>query len=255
MNLVCSWGGVGTTAMLECLSSVEGYSCNPAHGYINPLKHPLSPPPQAERAVFLIGCPYDSLLSLFRRGFDRLHYVNVNGLFPPNVPYPHGNLWDLTCQKFGLREDRPGVWVNREGEYADRCGALDWLEERKAERAHAEQLVNDLANEAYRDLADYASKGKDLFRRYEQLDNWTRGASYPILLVRYEALWNKLDKVLEFLQLPVEHRSRFPKRKPRETDFQGLDPALVSGLMDIYGELAHRVSGLRGLSLIRPSDR
>jgi hypothetical protein len=244
VNLVCSWGGVGTTALLEFLDSIKGYSCNPAHGYINPLKHPLSPPDQAQRAVFLYGCPYASLLSLFRRNIDRLHYVNVNGLFPADVPYPTGNLWSLTCREFGLREERPGVWVDRHGEYADRCGALEWLEERKKERVRAETLVRDLSKDAYENLEDFASRGTDVFRRYQQLENWCMGAPYPVLLVRYEALWNNLETVLDFLQVPSDRRRDFPKQKPRKTDLGGLEAETLKGLERLYGDLATRVSEL-----------
>ena len=244
MNLVCSWGGVGTTTLLEFLASIEGYSCNPAHGYINPLKHPLSPPSKATRAVFLYGCPYASLLSLFRRRIDRLHYVNVNGLFPTDIPYPTGNLWSLTCREFGLRQERPGVWVDSHGEYADRCGASDWLEERKNERVRAEKIVLELSKDAYHDLSDFAARGKDVFRRHEQFENWLKGAPYPVLLVRYEALWDNLDSVLDFLQVPRAWRRDFPMQKPRVTDLRGLEAETLESLERLYGDLATRLSSL-----------
>ena len=247
MNLVCSWGGVGTTALLTFLNSLDGYCCNSPHGYINPLKHPVSPPAHATRAVFLYGCPYTSLVSLFRRGYDRLHYVNVNSLFPPDVPYPTGNLWELTCQEFDLTEIRSGVWVDPQGEYADRCGALDWLQARKSERLRAETLVRDLSTNAYSDLADFAERGRDLFRRVEQFDNWSRGAHYPVLMVKYESLWESLDSVLEFLQVPTRERANFPPPRPRQTCLSNLGTEVVKNLESLYGDLAQRVSRLPAL--------
>lgn len=246
-SLVCSWGGVGTTAVLEFLESLPGYSVNPSSGYLNPLKHPLRPPDGAERAVFLFGCPELSLLSLFRRGYDRLHYVNVNDLFPKEMPYPHGNLWALTCRKFGLRELEPGVWANEEGQFADRCGALDWLEERKSERARAEAEVDRLALAAYRTFEDLLDKGVDVFRRLEQLRNWAGGASYPVLLVRYESLWQRLHEVLEFLQVPRNEWDRFPSFKPRSSNLDQLSSAQLRKLRLFCRDLNETVSNLPDL--------
>lgn len=241
MNLVCSWGGVGTTMLLDFLHSIPGYVCNPARGYLNPLKHPPQPPSQAQRAVFLFGCPYLSVYSLFRRGYDALHYVNVNRLFPPELDYPEGDLWLKTCQKFGLSEQRPGVWVDGEGIYADRCGALDWLAQQKAQRALAETAVAEIKSRAYRDFDHFLEQGVDHFRLYEQWRNWNLGAAYPVLLVRYETLWLNLSQVFDFLEVPQTFRARFPRERPRQTTLDGLTAKQRQRLTALYGALAREV--------------
>lgn len=241
MRLVCSWGGVGTTAFLEFLAGIDGYESNPPHGFINPLKHPLQPPKGAQKAVFLFGCPYTSLVSLFRRGYDRLHYMNVNSLFPAEVVYPDGNLWELTVQRFGLRELRTNVWVDGEGVYADQCGALEWLAERKTKRARAEQLVESVSRRAYRDFDDFLKRGQDLFRRTEQWENWQSQAEYPVMLVRYEKLWENLGQVLSFLDIEPELWGRFPEQRQRQSTLDGLTEGQRSLLGDLYGELKEAV--------------
>jgi len=241
LKLVSSWGGVGTTTLLDFLNSLPGYRANPARGFHNPLKHPLRPPPEANRAVFLYGQPSISLLSIFRRGNENLHYNHVNQLLDPAVPYLEGNLWKHTCEKFALSELRPGVWVNPQGEYADRCGAVAWLNDRKKERAQGWAQVDRLAKEAFQNFDHYLEQGVDHFRREEQLTNWLAGAPYPILLVRYEALWENLDQVLHFLEVPEKYRCRFPQKKERTTTLHPLTTGQRSLLSTLYGKLEDRI--------------
>lgn len=237
MILVSSWGGVGTTMLLEFLSGV--CEVNPARGLVNPLKHALEPPHGAERAIFLFGCPATSLWSLFRRGYDSLHYLTVNGLLP-ELSF-EGDPWAATCQRFGLREARPGIWVDSGGRYASDIGALEWLAERKAERQRFFLEVERRAREAYRDFDHFLSLEVDLFRRGEQLQAWRRGAAYPILLVRYERLWDNLPAVESFLGVSLEG---FPARRPRSSSLDRLEKgrrlrleALYGGLLDDQADL------------------
>ncbi len=118
--------------LLRFLADLPACQVNPPTGFVNPLKHPPRPPrlSSVERALFLFGCPCDSLLSLFRRGNDRLHYANVKRLFPPGFDYPDRDAWQETCARFGLApSERSSVWVDAEGRYASDIGAIDWYRE------------------------------------------------------------------------------------------------------------------------------
>lgn len=232
MILVSSWGGVGTTALLEFLAARA--EVNPAHGLVNPLKHALEPPhlESVERAVFLFGCPATSLWSLFRRGYDSLHYVTVNGLLP-ELTYPD-EPWTATCKQFGLREVRPGTWVDEKGRYASHVGALEWHRERKSEREAFLKEVERRARAAYRDFDHFLDLGQDLFRRKEQLEAWRGGARYPILLVQYERLWQHLPELERFLGVSLDG---FPPHRPRSSSLDQLEPQRRSRLEALYDDL------------------
>lgn len=257
-TLVCSFGGVGTTTVLDFLSTVPELSVNPPRGFRNPLKHPLAPPdlPSVERAVFLFGCPTVSLLSLFRRGNASLHYVNINNLIPEDLPYPTRDPWRLTVERFGLHEsERPGVWVDEQGRYASNIGALDWLEQQKTDhqrlRAAAEGWVEETARAAFSDLDDYLASGIDHLRRHEQIRAWDEGAKrYPILHVRYEALWDRRDQVLDFLQVPARYRGDFPQYRTRQSSVDREPAARQKGLRKMHSELQDRLAAKPDLHVI-----
>lgn len=250
--LVASMGGVGSTAFMEWCAGPAGLDVNPARGLRNPLKHPIRPPrlPGIRRAVFLFGSPGASLISLFRRGSAALHYANVAGRLPADVRRPERTPWEDTVARFGLRElpDRPGVWVDGRGRFASDVGALDWLAERKrshaAEVARVEESVAAIAGEAFRDLDAYLRRGVDALRWTEQLAAWLDDPPppYPVLLVRSEALWDRLDEVASFLEAPPEAVTAFPARRPRASRVDDLTPLQRRRLEDLYGPLAERLA-------------
>ncbi len=204
-NLICSMGGVGTTALIEYLSRLM--SVNPAHGDYNPIKHSLYPPqdPGIQRAVFLFGDPGAALASLFRRGLDAAHHRNIHGNPPSPDPRIDEDPWLVTVRQFGLHEVQPGKWVDTRGRAASDIGALDELAQRKAAKkaaqAHRDALTRQRAG--YVGLDDILGRGLDPFSWRRQWAAWQRGApGYPILLMRYEALWQNLDTLMAFLGKP-----------------------------------------------------
>ena len=250
-HLVSSFGGVGTTALLEYLASIPGRAVNPPTGFRNPLKHPVTPPelPSIRRAVFLFGCPSTSLLSLFRRGNDALHYVNVHGLFPEDLDPSPTDAWQQTVERFHLRPgDCEGKWIDDRGRHASDVGALEWFAARKAERdremQRAQAVVDRLARRAYADWDDYLEQGADHLRREEQFDEWSRARprSYPILLVRYETFWDHVDAVLDFLEVPAAHRARFPEHRSRQTRLDTLPEHQNTLLRRMNRDLAQKIA-------------
>lgn len=257
-TLVSSPGGVGTTLLLEFLQQhAPELDANPARGFVNPLKHAVSPPakPPIERAVFLFGCAYDSLVSLFRRGNAELHYVNVNQLFPAGFRYPERTAWQETVQRFDLRCLPDGQsWVDAAGRPASETAAWDFLTQRRVEReqelARARALVRRVAGRAFRGLDDYLERGIDSFRRYSQLEAWrTCRLPYPVLFVRYETLWLNLPLVFDFLGLRASLLPEFPPRKMRESSYRRLSPRSRERLERLYGRLQAQLLELPDVEL------
>ncbi len=260
-TLVSSFGGVATTTLLDFLARIPNQTVNPASGFRNPLKHPVEPPAlgTVERAVFLFGCPSESLLSLFRRENAALHYANINGLIPDDIDYPTHDSWRLTVERFGLRETkRRGVWADANGRYASDVGAIEWLERKKAEqterRAAADAWLRRTARKAFVDFDDYLDRGVDQLRREEQMAAWQKGApAYPVMLMRYETLWNHLDELFDFLEVPGAHREEFPPRRARQSSLDTLDPARRDELRAMHAGLSTRVADELDWRVVAPN--
>lgn len=94
------------------------------------------------------------------------------------------------------------------------------------------------------ELKDYLDNNEDLFLMEEQFDNWTnpkKNIQYLILLVRYEKLWENLDKIFRFLEIPLEHIDRFPKKEKRKSSYINLPKLQQEKLNQIYGKLYEKI--------------
>lgn len=256
--LVSSMGGVGSTMLMEFLAAT-GARVNGPHGVINPLKHAVAPPllPSIERAIFVFGCPHDSLLSLFRRGYDAAHYVTVHGYAPEEFPWP-GDAWAETCKRFRLRQiGDTNKWVDEAGRHASEVGAIEWF------RAHKHRVdtvrtatldhIRRIARSAYRDLDDLLEQGVDHFRRAEQVQRWSDGVvPYPVMLVRYETMWLHVKEILAFAD--VKPATAFPIRQARVTDHRALPEARKAKLELLYGELKARIDAMPDARIRRPES-
>ena len=250
--LVVSMGGVGSTTLMDFFAGQPDVVINEPHGRINPRKHALCPPhdlPSVERALFLFGCPYDSLLSLFRRGYADAHFVTVSGLAPPGLSWPP-DPWTETCRRFGLREiGQTNQWVDAEGRHASHIGAIEWFRKHKAqveqERQRSTACVERIARGAFKDFDDYLARGVDLLRWGEQVEHWTQEAGpYPILTLRYETLWDHLPELFAFMNVPAERIDSFPEHRPRASDHRALSSHQRELLQRLYGTLKQRIDSL-----------
>lgn len=256
--LVASMGGVATTALLEFLEREAPASVNPPSGFVNPLKHAERPPElgSIRRALFLVGDPRDSLISLFRRGRAAAHLVNTRDLWPSEFRYPDQDAWAETVERFGLVEsEREGVWVDEQGRFASDLEALGWLRRRKrsraAEVAAARAMVAALAGPGLESFEAYLEAGIDAFGWSEQLEAWRNDpARYPRLLIRYDALWERLGEVFDFLEVSSEAWERFPAHRPRRSRWRELPRAQRQRLDEIYGALAARIEAMAPVTRI-----
>lgn len=93
-------------------------------------------------------------------------------------------------------------------------------------------------------LEEYASEGTDRFLFSEQFNNWlTHSKFYPTLFLRYEKIWDNLETLYEFLEIPQEEITSFPQKKERKSKLLDLDKKTQTGLKNIYGEFEQYLEG------------
>ena len=94
-------------------------------------------------------------------------------------------------------------------------------------------------------LAGYVERNKDLFFFEKHFNNWFNAKlTYPILFLRYDTLWNNLDVLFDFLNLPAQQIKDFPRYRPRKSELAQLPPPLVAGLDRMYGRFTERLKTL-----------
>ncbi|MCP9237070.1 sulfotransferase domain-containing protein [Lewinella sp. JB7] len=100
-------------------------------------------------------------------------------------------------------------------------------------------------------LTEYLAEGRELFGFGEHFDRWVRSdRNYPILVVKYDALWDNLPEIIRFAGLPESVLQDFPERKPRATDRQHYPPEITARVDRMLGELAERIDRYPDFSII-----
>jgi len=156
-----------------------------------------------------------------------------------HMPYPPATPGN---PDFKLRDDYKAVYI-----FGNPMNALASLFKRKHHVYHPvrtgfgpKKLDNKMK------LEDYLKTNKeDIFKLEFHFDNWTtcpkEGRAYPILLLKYETLWNNLPALLEFLDIPQEKRPLFPKKKARSSNWTTLPEEIKNSLYERYGTLAEKI--------------
>jgi len=92
-------------------------------------------------------------------------------------------------------------------------------------------------------LDKYAADGVDRFIFSEQFNNWLTGSKfYPTLFIKYEKLWENLEVLYDFLEIPREEIKSFPEKKKRNSEFLYLDKKTQIGLKKIYAEFEQYIN-------------
>ena len=76
----------------------------------------------------------------------------------------------------------------------------------------------------------------------------------PILFMRYETLWNNLDVLFNFLDLPTELRSDFPPYKERKSKLISLPYDTQEQLKQIYSSLSNKIDALPDYFIRSPAQ-
>jgi hypothetical protein len=101
-------------------------------------------------------------------------------------------------------------------------------------------------------LSTFLDHGVDLFDMETQYDNWTNAdRDYPIMILRFEALWDRLPEVFAFLGIPSESVRDFPSYRERHSNWKtDLAAEEREKLNHIYGNLAQRIHSRRDLVIL-----
>lgn len=100
-------------------------------------------------------------------------------------------------------------------------------------------------------LEDFLERGKDHFRMHEHFRLWaTARRNYPIMLLKFDALWRRLPEVFAFLGLPSCLLDEFPVRRKRHSDWTDQPAANRESLLRLYGELHDEITAFPELKII-----
>jgi len=103
-------------------------------------------------------------------------------------------------------------------------------------------------------LNEYLEYEKDLYRMEEHFDNWTTSSrkrrGYPILIVKYDSIWENLKEIFDFLGLSKSLIKDFPKRKTRVIENIEYSERILRNLDKIYGDFVEKVDKYSKISVI-----
>lgn len=88
---------------------------------------------------------------------------------------------------------------------------------------------------------------QDVLKLEEHFNNWTKPIGCPILLIKYEDIWDNLDKICDYFEIPRNYASNFPAKRKRRYDSSDMPQKLREDLMKTYGNLYERIESLRGV--------
>ena len=84
-------------------------------------------------------------------------------------------------------------------------------------------------------IEQFASEGIDRFYFQEHFNNWYNFLhTNPVLFLKYDAIYDNLEKIFDFLNLPREFVSTFPPFRTRESHKLKLSDNTLEQLQTIY---------------------
>lgn len=103
-------------------------------------------------------------------------------------------------------------------------------------------------------LEAFLDKGEDLFGFYTHWKQWnTAPCRFPVLFVRYDALYESAEEISRFLALPARARRDFPMRNERSSRIESLSQMQIEKLESIYGTLCHQIESSKATYVRHPS--
>lgn len=162
------------------------------------------------------------------------------------VVYMFGNPMNAVLSFFNRRIQRSHL--HGFGDQEDQCGDKEWAVK------HCKNVYGDWRSlDPAWDLEDYLRNGKDLFRLEDHFNRWaTAKRPYPILLLRYETLWDNLYNCKQFFRTPEFDIKQFPVQQKRYSDWQTLSQPIQDMLYEIYGGLYERINKFADAKLLEP---
>ncbi|MCC5907269.1 MAG: sulfotransferase domain-containing protein [Balneolaceae bacterium] len=165
-----------------------------------------------------------------------------------NDPYDRDSLKHLAKPPDDLPSGVKVIYI-----YGDPKLAVISLFRRNFQETHSHKLLNGLGKKQSPiakelTIEEYAAKRVDLFNFREHFFNWYRAdLQNPVLFLRYETLFNHLDFLFEFMDMPNFAQDYFPQKKKRESVDLVLSEEIHQNLDKIYSPFADELNKLKPL--------
>ena len=103
-------------------------------------------------------------------------------------------------------------------------------------------------------LIEYLRKDIDKFQLSNHFHYWSQASvNYPIMLIKYETLWQHLPEIFEYLEIPSSEIAKFPTQQSRQSDWDNLTEEEKSLLSQMYGELHQEIHQFEDIKIIEPN--
>ncbi len=118
--------------------------------------------------------------------------------------------------------------------------------------AHVQRIDGDVERfHPGMDLSEYLNLGTDLFQLEDHFEQWTQcKRDYPILIVKYDHLWDRIGEIVEFAGLPEHIKHDFPERRARSSDWRDLPDQSRESIGNLHGNLAVRIDKFPDLQVM-----
>ena len=236
--VVSSSGGVMTTALLDWLKK---YKNTNDLGNADHLKHALYPPVSTNpdlRLVYIFDNPILVVLSLFRKNSSLKTKSNA-ALREIRRPVRLKSRLNSLLRKFWrvLNKRGPPLVVKH----------YRLMSRKHARFFQDKQLRRDLGS-----LEAYLRSDFGALPLHQQFHNWrTQPTLHPILFVRASTIWDHLDTLQSFLDLPEESIKEFPHETERISKLKNLGLPAQEKLEQLYGDFAEEIRRMPDVD-IRP---
>ncbi len=106
-------------------------------------------------------------------------------------------------------------------------------------------------------LQEYAALGVDKFNFRHNFFNWYDKylPACPVMFIRYETIFDNVEAILEFLELPKESIDRFPKSKKRSSSIDDIPTETLNQLDQMYGGFSDELAKLDDVEIRINKDR
>lgn len=91
-------------------------------------------------------------------------------------------------------------------------------------------------------LEDFVRNGIDYYGFERQYHNWsTMYSGYPIMLVKYENMWDNLETIFSYIGIDKSKIKKFPKKRRRKSDWTEKPDHIRKDLLNMYGKFYKNV--------------
>jgi len=133
---------------------------------------------------------------------------------------------------------------------------------RNIQRAQSKKLqrwVNEYCSPIPKDmtLQEYASIGVDRLFFKNHFFNWYDRylTAIPTMFIRYETMFDNVEPLLDFLDIPLDHKDNFPKKKKRSTTIEEIPAETVNQLDKMYGDFSGELAKLDDIEIRQNKNR